>query len=82
MRSKTSSTTISIRMKGTSIEPAPEDMALIDKSVKELKEECKRCGGDVFFRHDARRGYKVLEVVCQCPVELIEDRKEEGKGGG
>jgi len=81
MRSKTSSTVVSIQMEGTSIKPTPKDEVLIKKSVKELEKNRKECGGSIFLRHDARRHYKVLEVVCQCPVDLIEDKEDKlGEG--
>ena len=73
MRTRDTQHCISIRMEGTSVKPTPQDRKQIEQSVEVLSKESKKCGGDVFLRHDKRRRYKVLEVVCQCPVRLIED---------
>ena len=72
MRTVTSSKIVTIRMRGTSINPTPEDREEIAKVVNELKKECQECKGDLFFRHDKRKKYKDLEVICQHPVKLIE----------
>ena len=72
MRTVTSSKVVTIRMRGTSINPTPEDKEEIAKVVSELKKECQECQGDLFVRHDKRKHYKDLEVICQHPVKLIE----------
>ena len=72
MRTVTSNKTVTIRMRGTTLKPTPEDREEVKKVVKALSKECGECGGKLVFRHDKRRGYKDLEVICQHPVKLIE----------
>ncbi len=72
MRTVTSNKTVTIRMRGTTLDPAPEDKKEVNKVVKALSKECGECGGKLVLRHDKRTGYKELEVICQHPVKLIE----------
>jgi len=72
MRTVTSNKTVTIRMRGTTLNPTPEDRAEVKKAVKALSKECGECGGKLLLRHDKRKGYKELEVICQHPVKLIE----------
>lgn len=70
MRSKDTRHRISISMEGTSVEPTPRDREEAEKSVRQLEKKCGQCGGQISLRHDKRRGYKILEAICQCPVKL------------
>ena len=72
MRTVTSNKTVTIRMRGTTLDPAPEDREEVNRVVKALSKECGECGGKLLLRHDKRKGYKELEVICQHPVKLIE----------
>jgi len=72
MRTVTSNKTVTIRMRGTTLNPAPEDREEVNRVVKALSKECGECGGKLLMRHDKRKGYKELEVICQHPVKLIE----------
>ena len=73
MRTVTSQKLVTIRMRGTTLKPTPEDREEVQKVVKALFRECGECDGKLVLRHDARRGYKNLEVICQHPVKLIEE---------
>lgn len=75
MRSETSKKIVTVRMRGTSLNPTLNDKKEIDKAVDALSEECAECKGQVFLRHNKKNGYKTLEVVCQTPVRLIEDER-------
>jgi len=57
-------------MRGNSLKPTEEDREEVRRVFKKLKAECQ---GQIFLRHDKRRNYKDLEVICQLPVKLIED---------
>ena len=72
MRTVTSNKTVTIRMRGTTLNPTPEDREEVNKVVKALSKECDECRGNLVLRHDKRKGYKELEVICQHPVKLIE----------
>jgi len=72
MRTETSNKTVTVRMRGTTLDPAPEDKVEVNKVVKALSKECDECGGKLLLRHDKRKGYKELEVICQLPVKLID----------
>ena len=73
MRTETSQKVVTVRMRGTSLRPTPEDREEVKKVVETLSKECGECQGKLVLRHDARRGYKDLEVICQRPVKLIEE---------
>lgn len=73
MRTVTSQKLVTIRMRGTTLKMTPEDRQEVQKVVRALSKECGECKGKLVLRHDARRGYKNLEVICQRPVKLIEE---------
>jgi len=73
MRTETSKKIVTVRMRGTSLNPTPEDRKEINKAVEALSKECGECQGQVLLRYNKKSGYKTLELVCQSPVRLIED---------
>lgn len=73
MRTETSKKVVTVRMRGTSLNPTSEDRKEINKAVEALSKECGECQGQVLLRHNKKNGYKTLELVCQHPVKLIED---------
>ena len=60
-------------MRGTTLDPTPEDKEEVKKVVKALSKECGECRGKLLLRHDKRKSYKELEVICQHPVKLIDE---------